>query len=167
MTQSNRQLEYTVKSNFWRGLSSIFISSLPYQLIRWILSIVFLYSGISKLFDPRAFGVIIEAYGLMPEEWVMPVAIALPLLEVVTAVGLIWDVRGSLAVISGLLILFMLILGYGIHMGLDIDCGCFGPDDPEHRGFSSLRPALYRDILMLLGIIYLYGWRYWQKYKQH
>jgi uncharacterized membrane protein YphA (DoxX/SURF4 family) len=149
------------------GAPTVFLSRLPYQFIRWFLAVIFLHSGVSKLFDPKAFAAIIEAYGLIPDVWAMPVAVALPLIESITAIGLICDIRGSLEVITGLLILFMLILGYGIHMGLDIDCGCFGIDDPEHRGFSSLRPALYRDIVMLLGIIYLYGWRYWQKYKQH
>jgi uncharacterized membrane protein YphA (DoxX/SURF4 family) len=132
-----------------------------------MLAIVFLYSGVSKLFDPKAFAAIVEAYGLIPDAWAMPVAVALPLLEAIAALGLMWDVRGSLAVITGLIILFMAILGYGIHMGLDIDCGCFGPDDPEYRGFGSLRPALYRDIIMMLGIFYLYMWRYWKKYQKH
>ncbi|MDO9265193.1 MAG: hypothetical protein Q7U02_14580, partial [Desulfosalsimonadaceae bacterium] len=69
---------------------------------------------------------------------------------------------GSLEIITGLLVLFMAILEYGIRMGLDVDCGCFGVDDPEHRGFGSLRPALYRDMGMMAGIVYLYIWRYWQ-----
>ena len=41
--------------------------------------------------------------------------------------------------------LFMAILGYGISMGLDVDCGCFGPEDPESKAFHGLRAALYRD----------------------
>jgi hypothetical protein len=138
---------------------------MPYRLIRWALAVVFLYSGLSKLLDPEAFAAIINAYGLIPETWGMPVAVLLPLIESMTAVCLIWDVRGSLEIITGLLVLFMAILGYGIGMGLDVDCGCFGPDDPQHRGFSSLRPALYRDMVMMAGIIYLYSWRYWQKHN--
>ena len=95
-------------------------------MIRIVLAIVFLSSGLSKLIDPTSFSVIIEAYGLIPESWVMPVAIALPLLEVVGSLGLLLDIRGSLATISGMLVLFLVILGYGVWMGLDIDCGCFG-----------------------------------------
>lgn len=147
-------------------ISRIFIFPLLYRSTRWLLAIVFLYSGIAKLLDPKAFAVIIEAYGLIPDGLVMPVAVLLPLAEAITAVGLIWDVQGSLEIITALLVLFMMILGYGIHMGLDIDCGCFGPEDPEHRGFSSLRPALYRDMVMMAGIVYLYGWRYWHKHNK-
>jgi hypothetical protein len=73
------------------------------------------------------------------------------------------DIQGSLVVITGLLGFFMVILGYGIWMGLDVDCGCFGPDDPETRAFHGLRSALVRDMIMMLSIFYLYWSRYWLK----
>jgi len=53
-------------------------------------------------------------------------------------------------------------VGYGLELGLDVDCGCFGPGDPEGRAYHSLRPALYRDTIMLAGIGYLFLWRRWQ-----
>jgi uncharacterized membrane protein len=156
-----------MKQNTKYYISFIYKSRLPYQAIKWILAFVFLYSGLAKLMDPKAFAVIINAYGLIPEVLAMPAALLLTLLEIITAVGLIGNIRGSLETTTGLLILFMAILGYGIHMGLDIDCGCFGPNDPEHRGFKSLKPAFYRDMAMMMGIIYMYGWRFCQKYKPY
>jgi len=128
--------------------------------MRIMLAVVFLWSGLAKLTDPASFAVIIEAFGLIPESWVITIAFVLPALELVAAVGLLMDIRGSLAVVSGLLVIFMAILLYGIQMGLDIDCGCFGPQDPESEAFHSLRPALYRDFIMVAGVIYLYVWRY-------
>jgi hypothetical protein len=89
----------------------------------------------------------------------MPAAVSLPALEVAAGIGLLWDVEGSLALMAVLLVLFMIILGYGIWMGLDVDCGCFGPEDPESEAFHGLRQSLYRDAVMLAGIAYLYGWR--------
>ena len=124
-----------------------------------------MYAGIVKLVDPDSFAVIIDAYGLVPENWVIPLAVGLPAFEVLAAGGLLFEVRGSLALISGLLLLFMGILGYGIWMGLDIDCGCFGPDDPEAEAFSGLRQALFKDFVMLAGILYLYFWRLKQSFK--
>jgi hypothetical protein len=109
--------------------------------------------------DPEGFAVIIEAFGIIPETWVMPVAVGLPVIETIAAVGLIGDVRWSLELITALLILFMMILAYGIYMGLDIDCGCFGPDDPE-QAFGSLRTSLFRDIIMMAGIVFLYVFRF-------
>ncbi len=139
------------------------------RIVRWTLGLIFLYAGISKLADPEAFAVIIEAYGLIPESWLMPVAVGLPALEVIAALGLMADIRGSLDIIAGLTVLFMAILGYAIHMGLDgyaihmgldVDCGCFGPEDPESRAFSSIWEALYRDMGMVAGIVYLYIQRF-------
>jgi uncharacterized membrane protein YphA (DoxX/SURF4 family) len=131
-------------------------------LIRILLGVVFLWSGISKLMNPAEFAVIINEYGLMPDAWILPLAIVLPLLEMVFGLGLLLDIRGSLAVITGMLMLFITILSYGIWLGLDVDCGCFGPEDPEAQAFHGLRLALVRDIIMMLGIFYLY----YQRFRQ-
>jgi hypothetical protein len=130
-----------------------------YPILRWSLGIIFIYSGATKLLAPLPFAVLIEAYGIVPEGLLMPVAVFLPALEVIAGAGLLGDVHGSLSVIASLLLLFIAILGYGIRMGLDVDCGCFGPEDPESEAFHSLRPALYRDLIMLTSVAFLYGWR--------
>ncbi|RJQ43574.1 MAG: DoxX family membrane protein [Anaerolineaceae bacterium] len=132
-----------------------------YRLVRWCLAGLFVWAGAMKLADPPAFAVIISDFGLVPDWSVMPLAIALPVLEVAAALGLVVDLRGSLAVISFLLAMFIAILGYAIWLGLDIDCGCFGPEDPEARAYSSLRTSLYRDLAMAAGVFFLYWWR-WQ-----
>ena len=130
-----------------------------YKLARWTLGLVFIYAGSIKLLAPRTFAVLIGAYGIVPDGMLMPVAIILPALEVTAGIGLLFDIEGSLAVIAGLLGLFIAILGYGIWMGLDVDCGCFGPDDYEADAFHGLRQSLYRDMVMLAGIAFIYGWR--------
>jgi len=124
-----------------------------------VLAIVFIYAGATKFMDPLVFAVLIEAYGIVPEELIYPVAVFLPLLEVLAGALIIFDIRGSLTVICGLTILFMIILGYGIHMGLDVDCGCFGPEDPESKAFHGLRQAFVRDSVMLMDILFVYIWR--------
>ena len=141
---------------FRHGLLSIW----TYRALRWLLAIAFIGSGISKLSDPQSFAVIIEAYGLLPGPLVGLMALALPTLELVAGIGLAFDIRGSLALITILMGLFIAILGYGLYLGLDVDCGCFGPEDPESEAFHGLRTALYRDLIMLAGIGYLYFWRY-------
>ncbi len=135
------------------------LAALAYTLIRFAIGAVFVWSGAIKLLDHRNFAVIIESYGLIPEATVVPTAIVLSLLELLAGLGLIWDLQGTLSVITGLLLLFMAILGYGLWMGLDVDCGCFGPEDPEAEAYHGLRPALYRDMVMMAGIGYLFLWR--------
>ena len=130
-----------------------------YGSIRLVLGALFFYAGLTKLIDPEGLVVIIDAYGLIPDLWVRPVATLLPVLETAAGLGLILDARYGLTATAVLLLLFMAILGYGMWLGLDIDCGCFGPTDPEAAAFSGLRGAFYRDAVMILGIIYLYTWR--------
>jgi uncharacterized membrane protein len=141
-------------------VKNIITSYRMHRLGRWILGLIFLYSGVAKLIDPQSFAVIIEAFGLVPEILIDPIALGLPFLEILVAFGLILDIRGSLAVTTILMALFIAILSYAIHMGLDIDCGCFGPDDPEAKAYHGLRLALCRDGVIMMGIIYLYIWRW-------
>jgi uncharacterized membrane protein YphA (DoxX/SURF4 family) len=131
-----------------------------YHIVRIVIAAVFLWSGLTKISDPIRFAVVIDAYGLIPETWVLPVAFGLPVLELLAGIGLLMQVTGSLTLTSGLLLLFMAVLSYGIILGLDVDCGCFGPGDPEAEAFHGLRAALYRDSLIMAGIVYLYAWRY-------
>jgi hypothetical protein len=78
-------------------------------------------------------------------------------LELIAGLGLIFDVKGSLSVILGLLVLFAFVLWFGILKDLDIDCGCFSPDDlAEHNALWS---ALYRDLAMIIAALYLFWWR--------
>ncbi len=135
-------------------------SSWLYFLVRLAFSVIFFWSGLTKLLDPVSFAVVVDAFGLMPESWVMPAAVGLSILEIAAAAGLLLDVRGSLTLASGMLVLFMAVLAYGLWLGLDVDCGCFGPGDPEGKAFHGLRPALYRDLVMMAGIFYLYLWRF-------
>lgn len=136
-----------------------------YRFIRICLGVVFVISGWSKLMDPQSFVFIIQAYGLVADSLLLPVAIGLSLLELLSGIALIIDIQYALTTIAGLIVLFMLILGYGLWLGLDVDCGCFAADDPEGQAYHGLRPSLYRDAAMLAGIIYLYFWRWQRSYK--
>ena len=131
-----------------------------YVITRCLLGGVFLVSGILKLSAPWQFARIIEAYGLIIPQLIFPAAVGLSVLEIVAGLGLVLDVRYALAVIAGLLIFFIIILGYGWFLGLGVDCGCFGSEDPAGKAFHSLKPALYRDLVLLAGAGFLYYWRH-------
>jgi len=133
----------------------IMTSPWPYRILRFSLAAMFIYGGVIKLFDPKDFARTISSYDLVPEMLLPFVAVGLPLLETVAGIALLFDIRGSLAVISGLLGLFVFVLGYGILNDLNVDCGCFGAEELAQQ--DSLRQAFYRD-MFLVGIIvpYLY-----------
>ena len=127
----------------------------PYRIVRAALAALFIYGGGIKLLDPKAFARIISAYDLVPEMLLPVVAVGLPLVETIAGLGLLFDIRLSLAVISSLIGMFILVLGYGVSQNLDVDCGCFGADELSRQ--HSLVQALWRDVF-LGGIVvpYLY-----------
>lgn len=121
---------------------------------RWLLAGIFLYAGLPKLLDPLLFANVIAAYGLLPQFLLLPAAIVLPLAEVLAALLLVQKRKAGLWLTAALMVIFIGVLSYGIHLGLDIDCGCFSPEDPEHAAFSGLRTALVRDLLLLVPLAY-------------
>ncbi len=137
----------------------LFQSVWLYRVVRVGLATSFLASGLIKIADPGSFAITVKAFGILPRGFVSPVTFGIPVLEVIIGLALVLDMRGALLSFSGLLLLFTGVLGYGIWLGLDIDCGCYGPEDPEGKVFHSLRSSLYRDMGMLAAVFYLYLWR--------
>jgi hypothetical protein len=138
---------------FQSFVKTIFLPS-PQRLVRFSLGSVFIYAGFSKLLDPKAFARVLSQYDLIPEGLLAPVSIGLPALEFLAGLGLIFAIRGSLSIIFGLLITFVIVLWYGILKNLDIDCGCFSPQ--ELKSQASLWHAFYRDIAMVAATGYLF-----------
>lgn len=131
-----------------------------YRIVRFALGSVFIYAGIIKLLDPKAFAKLISHYDLVPESLLVPVAIGLPVVEFLAGLGLIFAIRGSLSLIFGLLIMFVFVLWYGILRHLDIDCGCFS--SAELKSHAGLWHAFYRDLVMIAAVLYLYLLRWVQ-----
>ncbi len=134
-------------------------SPVPYFIIRLALGSIFIYAGFIKLLDPKAFAKAISLYYILPDVLLAPVAIGLPIIELLAGLGLIFNIRGSLAVISALLLCFTAVLGYGIFNNLNIDCGCFSSE--EIREQNSLKTAFYRDLIMMGGIFFLFLSKRW------
>ena len=133
--------------------------SWSYGLARIGLALSFLVAGAIKIQDPMTFAATIDAFGILPGPLVLPVAFVLPVLEILGATALIFDVRGSLGLITLMILVFIAVLAWGLHMGLDIDCGCYGPGDTEGEAFAGIRDALWRDLIMLGCAATLYAWR--------
>lgn len=136
----------------------LFSSKTLYLVLRIILGGLFVYAGVTKLSDTAAFAQAIDGYGLVTWRMANLIAKTLPILEVASGLGLIFDVRGALGMIVVQLLGFMGVLAYGIHMGLDVDCGCFGPSDSGGES-GGLWPTLIRDMLMFAACLLIY----WQR----
>lgn len=140
------------------GAQNWLFSPWLYRLARWALGAVFIYAGVMKLMDPGSFAQVIARYGMAPDFLVPLAALGLPALEVVAGIGLLLDLRGSLGLICAMLLLFAVVLWFGVLQGLDIDCGCFSSSELAEQ--DSLRQALQRDLIMLATAAYLFLWRW-------
>jgi uncharacterized membrane protein YphA (DoxX/SURF4 family) len=127
----------------------------PYRIVRMALAALFIYAGFIKLLGPKAFAATISAYDLAPEPLLPLMAVGLPLIEMIAGLALALDRPWGLHLITGLLALFIFVLGYAILGDLDVDCGCFGAEELDKQ--AGLRAAFYRD-LILIGFVapYLY-----------
>jgi len=140
-------------------MKKIITSKLLYLALRVVLGGVFIYAGATKIVDVDGFAMAIDGYGLVSWRMANLLARTLPVIEIVTGLGLILDVRGALGMIVAQLLGFVSVLVYAISMGLDVDCGCFGPNDPGAGESGGLWETLIRDMLMIAACLFIY----WQR----
>ena len=119
---------------------------LTYHLCRLLLGGVFIWAGAVKALDVPAFAGQIAAYRLLPYAWNYAVAATLPYVELLAGTLLLLNLRVRPAALLLILLngLFIVVLASVVARGLEIDCGCFGPD----AGTTPLQ-ALGRDLLLL------------------
>ena len=139
-------------------------SPYAYKTVRILLGLLFLGAGVIKLLQLDIFVMILEVYAgetpyHIPYTVLFSTALFLAFLECITGIGLVFDWRGFLMLVSVELLFFILILLLGIAAGLDVDCGCFVLHDPEKPIHDGLQPALYRDFGLLAVVGYLFWWR--------
>lgn len=109
--------------------------------LRILLGVVFVYAAYVKLKDPwELFAMAVDAYNLLPQWVVIVVARTLPWAEL--AIGLLL-MAGRLpkiaaAAASVLLGGFFALMVRAYFLGMEIECGCFGPGDPI-SGLTLLR----------------------------
>ena len=124
---------------------------------RVLLGCVFLYASLDKIRHPDLFAEAVYNYQLLPEVMVNIVAIWLPWLELVSGVLLVlgfW-IRGSVLVLTGLMMVFIGALGFNLARGLDINCGCFSTRSSDPMNILTL----FRDALSLVVALYVF-WLY-------
>lgn len=123
--------------------------------IRWTtlaagaLGALFVYAGAAKLMALADFAASVRSFRLVPAEWVDPVALTIPLIEIVSGVGT-WIAPGRRVHLLSLFLLTLVFLGALVSAeirGLDADCGCFGA-----WSRSSLGLAVARDILLAAAL---------------
>ena len=120
--------------------------------IRIIVGFVFIFAAVSKISEPEEFARAISNYKLLPICLINILAIALPWIEICTGILLVFgiSVKENSAILSGLLLVFIIAIAISLARGLNIDCGCFGTTGGTKVGIQKL---LENFGLLLLGLI--------------
>lgn len=94
---------------------------------RLVLGLLFMYTAIGKIADPKEFASDVAHYRVLPYWSLHIFAFVLPWLEFITGLCLvsgIWTRAASL-LMSGMLLVFIIALLQAMVRGLNIGCGCF------------------------------------------
>lgn len=97
-------------------------------VLRLVVAAFFLASSITALQDPSELVESIGNYRMLPDAVIGPMAVGMPLLELLVALALVSGVhaRGAALVAGGMLVVFAIAMVQAIVRGIDLDCGCFG-----------------------------------------
>lgn len=97
-------------------------------VFRLVLAGMFLFAAVPKLLDPVTFARDIDNYRLLPDALIGPVALMLPVAEIVIALALVTGLyaRGAALAAGAMLLAFAAGMVQAIVRGIDLDCGCFG-----------------------------------------
>ncbi len=133
-------------------------SQVVFRVVRLGLGLFFLATGILKLLDLEQFTRLVGDFGIVPDALVGATAFLVTLLEIAGGLGLLLRKTWALALVAGLLIVFLGVLGYGIRLGLDIECGCLGLGERDPTG-STLKSAFVRDLVLLAVCGLLWAFR--------
>lgn len=118
-------------------------------LCRAVLGGVFIWASVSKIADPAAFAQSIVNYKIITAPvWVNLAAVILPWVELAAGVLLILNVwsRGAWVILTGLVLVFSVLIATTMVRGIDIACGCFGSAETSRVGLG----LLVRDLALLV-----------------
>ena len=119
-----------------------------------VLAGVFIYAGVDKIRDPAQFADSVAAFAILPNALVTPMALGLPMFEVLCGLLVLAPPTrrlGSLALLLATA-MFIVALVSALARGLTLDCGCFGagaPSRPRMWVESFLDVALFGSAMWL------------------
>ncbi|MCP3873693.1 MAG: DoxX family membrane protein [Desulfobacteraceae bacterium] len=125
-------------------------------IIKLVLGITFVYASWHKIEDPAEFAKILYGYALFPGFVINILAIVIPFVELVAGFSLMMGLfpRSAVLILNGLLLGFILVIGFNLLRGHQFDCGCFSL--ASQTSTASNISYLIRDGLLLIAGIYFY-----------
>ena len=115
-----------------------------------LIGLVFIGAGTTKIFFFADFVQSVGDFGIVWDPAVRPFSVLVCGTEIVGGIGLLWNKRLATALLGMLLVSFIIALAYGKYLGLDIDCGCFGPAYKV-----SLLTQIVIDVIISCGLLFV------------
>jgi uncharacterized membrane protein YphA (DoxX/SURF4 family) len=122
-------------------------------VLRVVLGGIFLVAGAAKVGHAAEFAVEIAGFRLVPAAVIAPMALGLPLLEILLGaclvLGLFTRTAGWIAV--AVFAVFDLAIASAVVRGMSVSCGCFGPNDASVTSWGEVaRDAIF--IVLALAV---------------
>ena len=122
-------------------------------LLRIALSAIFGIAGVTKLIDPPGTREAVKNFGA-PDPLAPSLAIALPIVELAIAAGLLFNNTARVSALAALLILILFVVAISVNLarGQTHDCHCFGQLYSRPLGW----PTLVRNLIFALGAVFVW-----------
>jgi putative oxidoreductase len=135
-----------------------FLSAIDW-LCRLAIAAYLGYAAVQKIGNPLAFADNIRGFRIVGDPWAAWMAMALPWLELLTAIFLAagkWLYRGAIVMSIGMFTAFGGAIASAWIRGLDIACGCFGASGETGNYGKHLLLSVFPPLLMSL-------WLWWRE----
>jgi len=133
--------------------TAIFQSKYPAVVLRLLIGIIFVFSGVTKLPMHSQFVTIVESYHILPQALATAYALALPWVELLAGSYLLLGVQiRPSSLVSLLLALSFLVANISSAVSGESFCGsCFG-----EAIILPILQALVLDIAIIIATVYIY-----------
>jgi uncharacterized membrane protein YphA (DoxX/SURF4 family) len=100
-------------------------------ILRLALGGLLLVTGALKVAHPESLAAAIAGYRLLPQALVLPIAVALPYLELIFGIYLVLGLftRIAAVVTAAMFLLYSAAVASAVLRHIPASCGCFGPND--------------------------------------
>ncbi len=118
----------------------MYYSSLVDLVARWLVGAVFVASGISKTLDRKGFLDSVLDFQILPPLLARPFARALPLVEFVCGLFLVFGILASQAACLAAVMLAIFVIAVSVNLlrGRSLACHCFGKWHAERIGLRTI-----------------------------
>jgi len=129
--------------------------------VQLALGAIFVAASLPKITDPPSFAHMIYNYRIVPGPLVNLMALAMPWIELLCGLALIFGIwRGTArTIIAAMLLTFIVAIGINLGRHNAIDCGCFdvsAAGKTREERLADMHFVIYRDLGMLLMVAQLW-----------